>query len=84
VYSADGETKEFNYVSSAFERILGYTLEDIKKMERRVAFLSKVQQEVKFSEYEKIFDQFRSQKIVKQYCYEKWWSCTFLFSANRS
>ena len=29
VYSVDAETKEFQYVSPAFERLLGYSLDDI-------------------------------------------------------
>jgi len=38
VYSVDVETKEFNYLSPTFERITGYSLEDIKKMGGRQLF----------------------------------------------
>ena len=76
LYSVDGETQEFQYVSPAFERLLGYTLEDIRGMGGRRAFLSQVIQEGKFAEQEQIFEQLHSQQTVDiPDRYEVWWRC---------
>ena len=50
VYSVDIKSKEFVYLSPAFERILGYTWDDIKTMGGREKFLSSIIQKNKFSE----------------------------------
>ncbi len=75
VYSVDAKTREFSYLSPAFERILGYTLEDIEEMGGRRAFMSKVQQKGTFSEQDKFLDIVKSQNIMKHYRNAARWQC---------
>ena len=42
LYSVDGATGEFQYVSPAFERLLGYTLADVAALGGREKFLAQV------------------------------------------
>ncbi|MFA7003031.1 MAG: PAS domain S-box protein, partial [Verrucomicrobiia bacterium] len=42
LYSVDMETREFRYLNPAFERMFGYTEEDIQDMGGRAAFLKRV------------------------------------------
>jgi len=77
LYSVDGETQEFRYLSPAFERLLGYTLEDIRQMGGRRAFLSRVIQGGKFAEQNRYFERLRLQRGMKDMPdrYETWWLC---------
>ncbi len=74
VYKVDGETKEFTYLSPAFEKLLGYTREDIRQMGGRRAFLSEVIQESKFDEQDKGFDQLAVSKGEIP-TLATWWRC---------
>ena len=42
VYSVDVDTKKFSYISPAFERLFGYTMDDIQQMGGRREFLQAV------------------------------------------
>jgi len=77
LYSVDGETGEFRYLSPAFERLLGYTPEDIRQMGGRRAFLSKVIQGARFAEQDRRFERLKSQRGVRDMPdrYETWWLC---------
>jgi two-component system, sensor histidine kinase and response regulator len=73
-YSVDGESREFSYLSPAFEKLLGYTLEDVGKMGGRRAFLAQVIQGGKFANQENTFDQLMSQNLEVP-SWEAWWRC---------
>jgi len=77
LYSVDGETEEFRYVSPALERLLGYTLEDIRQMGGRRAFLSQVIQGGEFAEQDRNFERLRTQRGVRDTPdrYQTWWRC---------
>jgi len=76
IYSVDARTHEFRYLSPAFEKMFGYTLEDIQVMGGRVAFLSRVIYKGKFDEQKKRFEQLRLQPAdgtaIRD---EEWWRC---------
>jgi two-component system sensor histidine kinase/response regulator len=74
VYSVDAETREFSYLNPAFERLLGYTLEDIRKMGGRQAFLSQVIEGDKFLRQKNTFDQLVDQPMDVP-TWEAWWRC---------
>ena len=78
LYSVDAETYEFRYVNPAFEKLLGYTLEDVRQMGGRLAFMSQVWKEGEFtkSEHKRIYDQLRSHRMEEiQYRGETWVRC---------
>ena len=58
IYTIDMVTEEFSFVSPAFERVLGYTLDDVEKMGGRKAFLSRVIQYGAFQEQLKALAEF--------------------------
>jgi PAS domain S-box-containing protein len=75
VYSVDVDTKEFKYLSPSFERIMGYTIEDIKEMGGRKAFLSKVVTEKKFKEWDNFLPQLNERQTDIDFKHETWWLC---------
>lgn len=72
VYSVDGKTQEFTYLSPAFERLLGYKMEDIWEMGGRKPFLSRVIQDGKFTEQDHVFQQLISGKADGP-TWVSWW-----------
>ncbi len=75
VYSVDGETGEYTYLSPVFGKLLGYTQNDIVRMGGRVAFLSKVLPAGKSSEHQDRFIQLHSQSMDQAVTDELWWRC---------
>lgn len=76
LYRIDGKTQEFTYVSPAFERLLGYMLEDIKQRGGRQVFLSQIIQNGNFAKQNQNLEQFKIKSDGKNsYCYEAWWRC---------
>jgi PAS domain S-box-containing protein len=75
VYSVDIATKEFAYLSPSFERITGYTLEDIKEMGGRMPFLTKVVTEAKFTEWDDYLLQLNKGHIDTDFKNDTWWLC---------
>ncbi|HUI66027.1 MAG TPA: PAS domain S-box protein, partial [Bacteroidota bacterium] len=75
IYSVDGQTQEFTYLSPAFERLFGYTMEDVRHMGGRRSFLSQVIQGEQFSNQDVVFEQLRSQKASDAPSWEAWWKC---------
>ncbi len=75
VYSVDVETKEFNYLSPTFERITGYTFEDIKEMGGRQTFLAKVVTEAKFVEWDNFLKYLTEYQLDTDFKHETWWLC---------
>ena len=75
IYSVDGQTEEFNYLSPAFEKLLGYTAEDVHKMGGRCAFLEQVAQSGGTSNRDEIFGKMRAREIKEAPIFEFWWRC---------
>jgi len=75
IYSVDGQTQEFTYLSPAFERLFGYTMEDVRRMGGRRSFLSQVIQGEQFSNQDVVFEELRSQKESNAPSWESWWKC---------
>lgn len=76
LYSVDAATREFIYVSPAFEQVSGYTLDDVRQMGGRRTFLSHVIQDGKFSQQEAFMDALqcrRAPNITDRW--ETWWRC---------
>ncbi len=76
LYSVDAVTREFIYINPAFEQVFGYSLEDIKRLGGRRAFLAQVIQDGKFEEQERLMDSLQSPQPVKlPDRWETWWLC---------
>jgi len=75
VYSVDVATKEFKYLSPTFERITGFSLNDIKEMGGRNAFLIKVVTEEKVIEWGNILKQLAECPSNTDFTHESWWLC---------
>jgi two-component system sensor histidine kinase/response regulator len=74
VYSVDAETREFSYLSPAFERLLGYSMNDIRQMGGRQEFLARVITGNKFAQQENKFEELLSEKSSVPN-WEEWWRC---------
>ncbi|MBN2416576.1 PAS domain S-box protein [bacterium] len=75
LYSVDGNSEEFSYLSPSFERILGYTLEDIDNMGGRKKFLQQVIEGDAFAEQEKRYRKLAGHEISGGNSWEAWWQC---------
>jgi PAS domain S-box-containing protein len=76
IYSVDARSHEFRYLSPAFERMFGYTLEDIQTMGGRVAFLSRVIYKGKFDGQKRRFELLKLQPADRGAVRdEEWWRC---------
>ena len=73
LYSVDAETEEFSHLSPAFERVLGYTAEDVARMGGRKAFLSVVIQENGFASQVAVFEELREGQTTEVPSWEAWW-----------
>jgi PAS domain S-box-containing protein len=76
VYSVSAETDEFVCLSPSFERLLGWTLADVRRMGGRRAFLAEVIQDGRFAEQERLDREFKSSggPRLPVRC-EAWWRC---------
>jgi PAS domain S-box-containing protein len=75
LYSVDGTTEEFTYLSPAFERLLGYTEHDIQRMGGRKAFLSEVIEGEDFSDQADVFQELLSESDTEIPVWRAWWRC---------
>ncbi len=78
LYSVDVETREFRYLSPAFEKMLGYTEEDIQNMGGRVAFLNRITEQVALNPNEQArrLERLKSQpEEGTAFRDEEWWRC---------
>lgn len=75
VYSVDARTKEFRYVSPAFRRLLGYSLDDIHRMGGRVPFLRRVIQNDAFQAQDEAMERMRRGETVTEDRIESWFQC---------
>jgi PAS domain S-box-containing protein len=74
IYSVDAKTQEFSYLSPAFEKLLGYTAEDIRRMGGRISFLSQVIQGGDFEEQYRNLEKLKAQPAASiADTHESWW-----------
>lgn len=74
IYSVNGTTGEFDYLSPAFERKFGYTLSDIAQMGGRWSFLTKVVQS-QHPPRDPVTGEMQKRKIERVPVWEHWWLC---------
>ncbi|OHE82289.1 MAG: hypothetical protein A2107_13690 [Verrucomicrobia bacterium GWF2_62_7] len=76
LYSVDMRTQEFRYLSPAFEKMLGYTEEDIHNEDGRVAFLTRVIKKGDFEAQRDRLARLQTQPMeVVGIRDEEWWLC---------
>ncbi|MEI8288857.1 MAG: PAS domain S-box protein [Verrucomicrobiota bacterium] len=75
LYGVDSGSAEFSYVNPVFERMLGYTLEDVARMGGREKFLAEVIQDGKFEEQRSMFCQLQATSINAAPRWQSWWRC---------
>ncbi len=76
LYSVNGQTGEFDYVSPAFQRMLGYTLDDVARMGGREAFLAAIIQHDAFAEQRHRFVALQQQADgALPQSWQSWWRC---------
>jgi PAS domain S-box-containing protein len=74
LYGVDGAAGEFQYVSPAFERLFGYTADDIVRKGGREAFLAAVIQDGMFEAQRQVFRSLSAADATPQRS-EAWWRC---------
>ncbi len=87
IYSIDGQTAEFTYLSPVFERKLGCTLSEIEAMGGRWAFLRKTIQSENLPEDDPIIKDLQAKVINYVPLRENWWKCkdgTLLYLEDKS
>ena len=76
LYSVDGATGEFQYVSPAFERLLGYTLADVAALGGREKFLAQVITRGGFATQQDAFYRLQLRHPAPTAArWEAWWRC---------
>lgn len=75
LYSVDAETREFRYISPAFKRLFGYTLEDVRNMGGRRTFLHQVIQNGRFVHQDQHMDALAREPSGLGAHLEGWWRC---------
>ena len=75
IYSINGQTGEFDYISPVFERKFGYTLSDLKQIGGRWSFLQKVVQDVDPSEPDPVMNELQKSIFKNTPVREHWWKC---------
>lgn len=87
IYSLDGTTGEFAYISPAFERKFGYSLSDVLKMGGRWAFISNVIMREDVPLIDPVVTVMQEQVLDDVPVWENWWRCkdgTLLFIEDHS
>lgn len=76
LYSVDMRTREFRYLSPAFEKVLGYTMEDIQNDGGRVPFLARVIKKGDFEAQRSRLTRLQTQPMeVTGVRDQEWWLC---------
>lgn len=75
LYSVDGKSEEFSYLSPSFERILGYNQNDISRMGGRKKFLEQVIEGDAFSQQKQRYRQLANHELNGVNSWEAWWMC---------
>lgn len=73
IYSVDAETEEFRYLSPSFERMLGFTSEDIRRKGGRVAFLKETVGD-EFTPMRSRFSLMKAGEEIPSGTSESWWT----------
>ncbi|OYV45436.1 MAG: hypothetical protein B7X06_04525, partial [Verrucomicrobia bacterium 21-51-4] len=73
IYSIDGRTGEFEYLSPAFEKLFGYSASDIKAMGGRWAFLKTVIQGDHAAMPDPVVNEMQRGKVGPPPVWERWW-----------
>lgn len=75
VYSINGKTREFEYLSPAFEKKLGYSLDEIKKMGGRWAFLKNIIVDPDATKIDPLLIEMQKTVHNELPVWEYWWRC---------
>jgi len=75
IYSIDVDTNEYSYLSPSFEKITGYSMEDIQKMGGRTSFLGKIITKTKVFEWDNYKIKLDEDQLEGDYTQEAWWLC---------
>ena len=76
LYSVDGRSGAFLYLSPAFEKMLGYTPADIAQFGGREKFLAQVIQQEQFAQQQQVFHQLQAGLTTAPLTHwESWWRC---------
>ncbi len=75
IYSIDGRTGEFEYLSPAFEKLFGYSASDINAMGGRWPFLRTVIQGDQAVKPDPVMNEMQHRKVGQPPVWEKWWQC---------
>lgn len=75
LYVVNGESGEFEYVSPAFVRMLGYTLGDVARAGGRDRFLAGVVLDGQFEDQQRLFHSLRRHETVATTPWQAWWRC---------
>jgi PAS domain S-box-containing protein len=75
LYSVDAVTREFRYLSPAFQKMFGYTLEDIRQLGGRRAFMAYVIQGGQFKEQDDYLQKLQREPAAKPFRSVAWWRC---------
>ncbi|HUI30149.1 MAG TPA: PAS domain S-box protein [Candidatus Acidoferrales bacterium] len=87
IYSIDGRTAEFTYLSPVFERKLGYSISDIEKMGGRWAFLKQVVRSESPAGDDPVVADLQKHVVQEIPLSENWWRCkdgTLLYIEDKS
>lgn len=75
IYSVNGATGEFEYLSPAFEKVLGYSVDDIVRMGGRRKFLMSVMEREDPSKPDPVMNEMQNARVVATSGWERWWKC---------
>lgn len=75
LYGVDSESLEFNYMSPVFERMLGYTLDDVTRLGGREKFLTAVIQGGEFEKQRALFRKLQAAPTNTAPRWQAWWRC---------
>lgn len=75
IYSVNGTTGEFEYLSPAFEKTLGYSPADIGRMGGRWSFLLSVIEGDKLGDLDPVTNDLQKHPVASIPVWERWWKC---------
>ena len=75
LYWVDSQSREFNYISPVFERMLGYTLDDVTRSGGRETFLAAVIQGGQFKKQRALFRKLQAAPNDTTPHWQTWWRC---------
>ncbi len=75
IYSVNGKTGEFEYISPAFEKILGYSMDDIKRKGGRWPFLLSVIEGDSPTDPDPVMNEMQTEETDHAPVWEQWWKC---------